>query len=113
MDSARASWPRPLVVVLGVSYPRNGRRPWHPLDASRLGLSDRMPTNTVRLIQRFRAAGWSLDRASSGLPDGTMTWCVTARRGKRMVRVEAPLETVALKEAARLARLDELDQEGV
>lgn len=66
-----------------------------------------MPTTTTRLIQRFNAAGWSIDRASCGAPDGSTTWCVTARRGKRMVRVEAPLETVALAEAARLARLDE------
>ncbi len=69
-----------------------------------------MLTNAAHLIQRFHAAGWSLDRASSGSPDGVTTWCVTAQRGKRMVRVEAPLEAVALAEAARLARLDEKDE---
>lgn len=70
-----------------------------------------MPSNATRLIQRLHAAGWSVDRASTGSPDGSVTWCVTARRGKRMVRVEAPMEVLALVEAARLARLDDKDGE--
>ena len=68
-----------------------------------------LPT-TKDLIRRFQAAGWSIDQKSADTTEGATIWCVTAHRGRRVVRAEAPLENIAWFEAARLAKLD--DQNG-